>query len=108
MSQAPVPAGVLSGRARAIVAALAVTQTVAHLFGTVGYAGLSGILAVPVSLALSTAPPATAALQHITGSYTPVLLIASACCTVAAVSIALTGRPARADAAQAGHESSPA
>lgn len=58
-------------------------------FGTTGYATLSGLLAVPITLMTAAAPLGAAALQHATRSYTPVLLAVAACNTLAAAAIAV-------------------
>jgi hypothetical protein len=72
------------------VATIARPALLLDLFGTTGYATLSGLLAVPVTLATATAPLAGAALQHATGSYVPVLLAVSACNALAATAVHLS------------------
>jgi predicted MFS family arabinose efflux permease len=61
------------------------------LFGTTGFASLSGRLAVPVTLMTAGAPLAAAGLQHATGSWTPVLLGVAGSTLLAAAAIVLAG-----------------
>jgi len=75
------------------VATIARPALLLGLFGATGYATLSGLLAVPVTLATATAPLATAALQHATGCYAPVLLAVSACNALAAAAVHLSTDP---------------
>ena len=65
------------------------------LFGTDGFASLSGRLAVPVTLMTAGSPLAAAGLQRAAGSWTPVLLAVAASTLVAAAAIAVAGLRAR-------------
>jgi hypothetical protein len=60
-------------RDRLRVATIARPALVTGRFGTAGYATLSGLLAVPITIATATAPLATAGGHQVSGSYTPVL-----------------------------------
>jgi hypothetical protein len=49
-----------------------------------GYATISGILTIPLTIAKAAAPLAAAALYTHTGSYTPVLAATATACLLAA------------------------
>jgi MFS family permease len=67
------------------VATIAHPALLAERYGTTGYATISGLLTVPVTLARAGAPLAAAALLHATRSYTTVWVAIAACCMVAAI-----------------------
>ncbi len=80
------------------VATIARPALLARYFGTVGYATLSARLAVPITLATAAAPLVTAQLQHITASYTPVLMLIGACNALAGLAVLVVGlRPLRSE-----------
>ena len=56
-------------------------------YDTTGYATISGILTVPLTIAKAAAPLGAAALYTNTGSYTPVLAATAAACLIASVAI---------------------
>jgi predicted MFS family arabinose efflux permease len=66
-------------------ATIARPALLADRYGTTGYATISGLLTVPVTLAKAGAPLAAAALLHATGSYTPVWAAIGGCSAVAAI-----------------------
>jgi hypothetical protein len=66
-------------------ATIARPTLLAERYGTTGYATISGLLTVPVTLAKAGAPLAAAALLHTTGSYTPVWAAIGGCGAVAAI-----------------------
>ena len=74
------------------VATIARPALLTHYFGTVGYASLSARLAVPVTLATAAAPLVTAQLQHVTGSYVPVMVLVGSCNASASLAVLLVGR----------------
>jgi MFS family permease len=69
------------------VATIARPTLLADRYGATGYATISGLLAVPVTLATAGAPLAAAVLLHASGSYTPVWSAIGVCCAVAAISM---------------------
>jgi MFS family permease len=77
------------------VATLARPALLTTLFGTTGYASLSGRLALPIALVTAGAPLAAATAQQATGSWTPVLLAVAACNALASAAILLAGEAAR-------------
>lgn len=74
------------------VAAIAQPAMVVDIYGTAFFGTISGVLAVPVTLAKATAPVAAAATRTSTGGYTPVLVAVAVACVVAAVAAHRTGR----------------
>lgn len=74
------------------VAAVAQPALVADIYGTAVFGTVSGMLAVPVTLAKATAPVAAAAARTGTGSYLPVLIGVAVACVVAAVGAGVCGR----------------
>lgn len=74
------------------IGSIARPALVTQLYGSTGYASLSGRLAVPITLMTAGAPLAGAALQRSTGSWTPVLLGTAVSITVAAAAILAAGR----------------
>ncbi|MFC6020242.1 MFS transporter [Plantactinospora solaniradicis] len=74
------------------VAAVAQPALVADIYGTAVFGTVSGMLAVPVTLAKATAPVAAAAARTGTGSYLPVLIGVAVACVVAAVGAGVSGR----------------
>jgi hypothetical protein len=74
------------------VATIARPALLAARYDTRGYATISGLLTVPVTLAKAGAPLAAAALHNALASYTPVLLTVAAGCAIAATALALGTR----------------
>jgi MFS family permease len=77
------------------VATLAGPALLTERYGTVEYATIAGIIAVPTTLAKAGAPLGAAVIQEASG-YTPVLLAVAAACAVAAAGVFLHGWPGRA------------
>ena len=69
------------------VATIARPAMLAARYDTTGYATISGILTVPLTIAKAAAPLGAAALYTNTGSYTPVLAATAAACLIASVAI---------------------
>ncbi|NJC86747.1 MFS transporter [Planosporangium mesophilum] len=65
-------------------ATIARPTMLADRYGTSGYATISGLLTVPVTLAKAGAPLAAAGLMYAAGGYTPVWVAVAVCCAVAA------------------------
>ena len=76
------------------VATLARPALVADRYGTAGYATISGLLAVPVTLAKALAPLAAALLLRASGGYPAVLCAIAGCCAVAALGLLVHARQA--------------
>jgi predicted MFS family arabinose efflux permease len=74
------------------VATIARPALLADRYGTHGYAGLAGTLAVPTTIAKATAPLAAAASYTATTSYTPVMATVAAACLAAAGCLWWIGR----------------
>ena len=74
------------------VATIARPALVAARYDIGGYASISGLLTVPLTVAKAVAPLAAAALRGATGDYTAVLWAVGAACAVAALGIAATAR----------------
>ncbi|MBE1492228.1 MFS transporter [Plantactinospora soyae] len=74
------------------VAAVAQPALVADIYGTAVFGAVSGMLAVPVTLAKATAPVVAAEVRSGTGSYLPVLVGVAVACVVAAVGAGVSGR----------------
>ena len=74
------------------VATIARPVLLTDLYGTTGYATISGVLTVPITVAKAAAPLAAATLRNSTGGYTPVLAAIAAGCTLAATGLLLFGR----------------
>jgi predicted MFS family arabinose efflux permease len=72
------------------VATIARPAMLAARYDTTGYATISGILTVPLTIAKATAPLAAAALYTHTASYTPVLAATATACLLAATAITAT------------------
>jgi MFS family permease len=72
------------------ISSLASPALLAERYGTVAYATLAGILAVPVTLASAGTPLGAAALHTATASYVPVLAVIGAGCLIAGAGI-MTG-----------------
>jgi predicted MFS family arabinose efflux permease len=72
------------------VATIARPALLAARYNTTGYATISGILTVPLTIAKAAAPLGAAALNTHTGSYTPVLAATAAACLLAATAITAT------------------
>ena len=70
------------------VATIARPAMLAARYDTSGYATITGILTVPLTIAKATAPLGAAAALTTTGSYTPMLAATAAACLVAAAGIA--------------------
>jgi hypothetical protein len=66
------------------VATIARPDLLAARYGTTGYATMSGLLIVPMTLAKAGAPLAAAYLYGLVGGYTPVLAMVALGCAVAA------------------------
>jgi MFS family permease len=69
------------------VATIARPAMLAARYDTIGYATISGILTVPLTIAKAAAPLGAAALYTHTGSYTAVLAATSTACLIASVAI---------------------
>jgi MFS family permease len=69
------------------VATIARPAMLAARYDTTGYATISGILTVPLTIAKATAPLGAAALYTHTASYTPVLAATATACLLAATAI---------------------
>jgi len=82
-SRAGAVAGVIAFGLGFGISSLASPALLADRYGTVAYATVAGILAVPVTLARAGAPLGAAAL-HTAGGYPPVLTAIGAACLVAA------------------------
>jgi len=72
------------------VATIARPALLAARYDTTGFATITGITTVPMTIAKASAPLAAAALHTAAHSYTPVLVTIAAACLVAAVGIAAT------------------
>ena len=70
------------------VSSLATPTLLADRYGTIAYASIAGILALPVTISRATAPLATAALLHAAG-YQSLLIAVAVCCAIAAVGMFL-------------------
>ncbi|MET7422186.1 MFS transporter [Dactylosporangium sp. NPDC005555] len=69
------------------ISSLASPALLADRYGTIAYASIAGILAVPITLARAGAPLGAAAL-HTVGGYAPVLTAIGVACLIAATGIA--------------------
>ncbi|MGK5671702.1 MFS transporter [Micromonospora sp. URMC 106] len=74
------------------VSSLAAPALLADRYGTLAYASIAGVLAVPVTISRAAAPLAAAALLHVTG-YRWLLIAAALCCAVAATGMLLRAAP---------------
>ncbi len=74
------------------VATIARPALLAARYGTAGYATISGLLTVPMTIAKAAAPLGAAALHGVAGGYTPVLLAVALACALAAAAVAAAGR----------------
>jgi MFS family permease len=72
------------------VATIARPAMLAARYDTSGYATISGVLTVPLTIAKATAPLAAATLYAHTGSYRPVLNATAITCLIAAIAITAT------------------
>jgi predicted MFS family arabinose efflux permease len=72
------------------VATIARPALLAARYDTTGFATITGITTVPMTIAKAAAPLAAAALHTASGTYTPVLAAIAACCLLAATGIGLT------------------
>jgi predicted MFS family arabinose efflux permease len=75
------------------VATIARPALLADRYGTDGYATISGLLTVPMTLAKAGAPLAAAALHGLTRSYPPVVIAVALACAVASAAIAAVPHP---------------
>ncbi|WP_326549636.1 MFS transporter [Micromonospora sp. NBC_01813] len=75
------------------VATIARPTLLSELFGTTGFATISAVLVVPITLVTALAPLGAALLREATGSYPVVWAAVAACCVVAALAVAAVGRP---------------
>lgn len=75
------------------VATIARPALLAARYDTAGFATITGLTTVPLTIAKAGAPVAAAALHAATGSYTPVLIAAAAACVVAAAGMATMPGP---------------
>jgi predicted MFS family arabinose efflux permease len=75
------------------VAAIARPALLAARYGTTGYATISGLLTVPMTLARAGAPLAAALLYGLANDYRPVLAMVSVLCAVAAAAVLSVGSP---------------
>ncbi|WFE26452.1 MFS transporter [Solwaraspora sp. WMMD791] len=73
------------------VATLARPTLLSQFFGTTGFATISAVLVVPVTLVTALAPLGAAVLQQVTGSWTVVWAAVAGCCAVAAAAVAAVG-----------------
>jgi predicted MFS family arabinose efflux permease len=69
------------------VATIARPALLATRYNTTGFATITGITTIPMTIAKAGAPLAAAALHTAAHSYTPVLAAVSVCCAVAAAAI---------------------
>ncbi|MEJ3742578.1 MFS transporter [Actinomycetes bacterium KLBMP 9797] len=72
------------------VATIARPTMLTGLYGTAGYATISGLLTVPITVAKAFAPLGAAAVRTSTGSYLLVFAAAALACAIAATGIAVT------------------
>jgi predicted MFS family arabinose efflux permease len=73
------------------VATIARPALLADRYGTAGFATISGLLAVPLTITKALAPLGAAALYQLTGGYTAVALACAAACALAAAGLAGSG-----------------
>lgn len=73
------------------VATLARPIMLSELFGTTGFATISAVLVVPITLVTAFAPLGAALLRQATGSYPVVWAMVAGCCAVAALAVAAVG-----------------
>lgn len=76
------------------VGTIARPALLADRFGTLGFATISGVLAVPLIAAKALAPLGAAGLREATGSYTSVTIATAIACLVGAISLLLGREPA--------------
>ncbi|WP_433334841.1 MFS transporter [Spirillospora sp. CA-294931] len=74
------------------VATIARPALLAEQYGTAAYGTVSGLLALPLTLAKALSPLAAAAILGVTGTYTPVMLAVAAALAVATASLLAAGR----------------
>jgi MFS family permease len=75
------------------VATIARPSMLTARYGTTGYATISGILTVPMTVAKAGAPLAAAVLYGLSGGYTPVLASVALACAIAATAVLAVGSP---------------
>jgi MFS family permease len=85
-------AGVLAFGIGFGVATIARPALLADRYGTIGFATIAGVLAVPLTVVKATAPLAASLVRGGTGSYTPVVVAVAAACLLAAACLAALGR----------------
>jgi hypothetical protein len=69
------------------VATIARPALLANRYDTTGFATITGLTTVPMTIAKAAAPLAAAALHTATNSYTPVLIAVAVACLTAAIGI---------------------
>ena len=86
------------------VGTIARPALLADRYGAAGFATVSGVMTVPLTVTKALAPLAAAALHRLSGSYTAVAVCVAVACTAAALLVALpgSGRKSRSER-QKGH-----
>lgn len=75
------------------VATIARPALLAQQYGTTGFATISGVVAVPVTIAKAFAPMAAAALHQSTATYGPVFVAIAVACAAAAIALPIAAKP---------------